>query len=72
MTIEKNVPLPTHKTNKAKYPLSEMNVGDSVLVMEPASRISAAITMYCKRKNTGIKFKTSIQKEGGVRVWRTA
>ena len=76
--IEKNVPLPSGRGGKVcRYPLGEMEIGDSFLVelegrtiAALASRITASITAYCKAV-PGKKFTTRRVNNGtAIRVWR--
>lgn len=65
--IEKDVPLPP---KWVKYPLDQMEAGDSFLAAEEdRARISAAINRYSKR--SGKRF-TCRKVDGGLRVWRIA
>lgn len=41
-----------------KYNLHEFEPGDSKIFLEPNSKVSAAITMWCKRRANGWRFKT--------------
>ena len=70
ITIEKGVPLPAF-TTKGKYPWYDMEVGDSFLARDiaPARRknfrgMCAAIT-----RRTGLRFRTQVEGDDGVRVW---
>jgi len=70
MIIEKNIPIPT----KNKYPLLDMEVGDSFFVSVEAgdlpktrTRLNTAIS---RKGNTGRAFITR-SVDGGLRVWRT-
>lgn len=67
--IEENVPIPPrikHGGRKAKYPIPDMKVGNSILVAERTGRPSLA---YWTEK-TGAKFITRTTGDG-IRVWRT-
>jgi hypothetical protein len=69
--IEKGVPLiprPGGRTG-SKYPLDEMEVGDSFLV-EGGTVKNLSCTIRAHAKKVGGKFATRTV-EGGVRVWRT-
>lgn len=75
--IEKDVPLPRQKRQHARYPLGEMEVGDSFFV--PCSkaktdtvlnRVRAAF-WYHKKKNGDKNFIVNAVK-GGLRCWRIA
>ena len=68
--IEKNVPFVQKKGpgRKPKYPLRQMEVGDSFLV--PGGNLRTMRTMArIVGLQLGRKFKAQEQ-EGGVRVWR--
>lgn len=65
--IEKNVPIPP-KENLRKYPVYEMEVGDSFFVPDTETqRVSRRIQKFQQRT----KARFSVRKEGnGARVWR--
>ena len=68
--IEKNVPLVQKNGagRKPKYPLRQMEVGDSFVV--PGGNVkSMRSAMRFAELRHGRKFKAQ-QQEGGVRVWR--
>jgi len=79
-TIEKSIPLPT-RTRVAKYPFSDMNVGDSFLVTvefeedtpKTLRRMMAAKTVAASRlrkaRNGNTTFVVAEVPEG-IRVWR--
>ena len=65
MKIDKNIPLPPHKS---KYPFRSMEVGDSFFSTASRSSIGSSAS-----KLKGIKFSTRTVNEDGVRgtrVWR--
>lgn len=63
--------IPPNKTNVEKYGFSTFAIGENRTFMEPVNRLSAAVTMACKRKQcAGMKFRTARLKTGGVMVWR--
>jgi len=71
--FDKNIPLPSAK---AKYPLGEMEVGDSFAVpYDNAPQLRSAATSAPKMNPScqGMKFSTRTLKEKGekvLRVWR--
>ena len=75
--IEKDIPIPkvgggVHKEHK--YPLCEMEVGDSFFVSEGGDTkkertMQAAIISMGNRRYPGKKF-TSRKVKGGIRFWR--
>jgi hypothetical protein len=76
--IEANIPMPPAKGGpgrQAKWPFTEMKVGESVLV--PGQSCN---TVHCPGYNaakqiahrTGAKFTGRAQGDGTVRIWRTA
>lgn len=78
LTIEPNIPIPAPGTRKhrvSKYPLREMQIGDSFLLSradfteEELRRALRAITSNASRWKTRVSYR---QVEGGVRVWRVA
>lgn len=73
-TIEKDVPLPSHKPlGNYKWPFAEMGVGDSFFVpantTEEKRRIQMNVMGSCRRFRDKGRFATR-RVEGGVRVWR--
>jgi len=72
--IDKNVPIPIGPKAIRRYPLREMEIGDSFFVPDedmPRGKnvIHSAISVYAARSKDGWKFK-SRSVDGGVRVWR--
>ena len=68
--VEKNIPLPESDVGgSVKYPLGEMEVGDSFWTNVDLDRLAPVISSYGKRHNR----KYSRRKmDGGFRVWRVA
>ena len=67
--IEKNIPLPARKpqSRAEKYPLSQLNVGESFL----APIKSAALASHARRVAKSMDRKFVVRPEGeGARVWR--
>lgn len=69
--IEKDVPLPTLRADRNRYPFAEMAVGDSFLVSGERSPQKASSACVWTAKKDGRKY-VSRTVEGGVRVWRVA
>lgn len=70
MKIEKGIPAPEDNLGSAKYPYSEMEIGDSVFFdvnLHDQNKARIAARVYSHR--TGKKF-TARKVEGGVRIWR--
>jgi hypothetical protein len=64
--IEKGVPIP----NGGKYPLTDMGVGDSILVSkEDLMGLRAAIQKA--QRTVKMRWMTRAEGENCVRVWRT-
>ena len=67
MRIEKDVPLPP---KYPKYPVREMNIGDSVFV-PGLDAGKASGRFYSAARACGLQMKfTARQVAGGTRVWR--
>ncbi len=73
LAIEKGVPIPSTAL-KIRYPLADMNVGDSFLVPDDTSgagpahlRVRAAVSHFSKRNNKRFIVR---KVEGGHRCWR--
>lgn len=69
MIIEKNVPVPTARSARAKYPFKEMDVGDSVLIPDESKAKAAVNAAFMVGTRDGKKF-TSRSTPEGVRIWR--
>lgn len=61
--IEKGIPMPDF--SRLKYPLDQMEVGDSFFVLKP----TIASSIMSAEARTGFRFKSKYQ-DGGTRVWR--
>lgn len=69
--IDKKIKMPTpEKGRKAKYPWSEMKIGDSFFIEGgKKGKLLAAGSSWAKRNKRKIKF--SIRSiNGGTRIWR--
>ena len=73
--IEKGVPLPSvgHDRRPSKYPIKDMQVGDSFFVPLEDDPIftRARQTIYVSARRCGVKVAVR-KKEAGLRVWRVA
>ena len=67
--IEKNIPLPKNKQNY-KYPLRELEVGESFTIPLIQKAIVAAHMSHIKHQSGKVFTLRTIDKET-VRVWRT-
>lgn len=70
--IEKNVPLTSARGGSAKYPFSEMEVGDSFHIPSPEFPRLVNSAAYHFGKKRGWKFAFRKQEDGTYRCWRTA
>lgn len=70
--IEAGIPTPAMRNAKAKYPWSQMLVGDSFFVPgATTTKIATAASTFARYHKNGYKF--TVRKEGnGARVWRVA
>ena len=77
--IDKGIPLSSYKNKSSKYPLDEMEVGDSFFVPHPDAQkarqnaISHNAGQY-KKLPKHMPFQrhfTTRTVEGGARIWRT-
>jgi len=66
--IESGIPQPPSLSGRKKYPLREMEVGDSFVVdADQHTRLMSAVAYFGKRNNR----KYSIRKvDGSLRCWR--
>lgn len=69
--IEKGIPVAKGRGPGFKYPLPDMEVGDSFLAPGQRNSGGATRSAYQYGKRTGKKFRTATV-TGGVRIWRTA
>lgn len=68
--IEKNVPIPSTKGRKMKYPFPLMNVGDSFELKDvPKNTVLNAANSWCSRHNKKAKFTIRFI-DGVTRIWR--
>lgn len=67
--IESGVPIPENRGIQAKYPFSEMKVGDSFFLHNAKiGKISSAKAHWERKLGAVFAIRTV---DGGVRVWRT-
>jgi hypothetical protein len=72
--IDKSVPMPANvQTTREKYPLAELEVGDSffVALTDPKQVKNLRSSMAVRAKKLEIKI-AAFADDTGVRVWRTA
>jgi hypothetical protein len=78
MIIDKNVPLPKHLASRIRIgplPLSDLTVGDSILVEcnpDDIERVLHSVRVRLSRfrsKNKAFRFSSAAEKKG-IRVWR--
>lgn len=72
MKIEKDIPMPdTAVKGSYKYPLNEMEVGDSIFEPGPRNSNESKVRLSAKKygDKTGKRFSAR-KVEGGVRIWR--
>lgn len=69
--IEKGIPIPK-KERKSKYPLAEMQIGDSFLIDLDGKKSEGTKTYICT-SSTKLGIKTIVREiPEGLRVWRVA
>ena len=66
--IEKNIPIPEKRYKKRKYPVLEMEVGDSFFAPDITPSSITGVLQECRGK--GWEFVRRTEKTG-ARVWRT-
>ena len=66
MKIEKNIPMPEAREKWVEI-ANQMEVGDSVLVKNPAEALALRLAIQRKKKG---KVVTAKQDCGNIRVWR--
>jgi hypothetical protein len=69
--IEKNIPVPPKNAARRKFPLENMEVGESFAFEGKASQVSPSIQSV-KHMNPGWQFTTRKVDDTHIRVWRTA
>lgn len=75
ITLEKNIPLPSTMGRIAKYPLANMEVGDSFAVTGVTERTRMAVLASARAmQQRGVRtIKLASRKiENGFRFWRVA
>jgi len=69
--IEQGFEIPSQ--NLRKYPIHEMNIGDSILDADAKNTPSSKIRMAANKHGRAYGKKFTCRKvDGGVRVWRIA
>lgn len=68
--IESGVEFQARRKRRSKYPLDEMDVGDSFVVEKPTIR--PHLSRFMKADDAGRKFATRKTDDGGLRVWRVS
>lgn len=71
--VDKNVPLPPPAAQRVKYPLGDLQPGDSFFV--PGKRSNHMGPVLARRRRAGWKLTVrNVTEDGvdGVRVWRLA
>lgn len=67
--IEKHVPIPP--TSAAKFPVGELDVGDSFVVPKELGPAARNHVQYFRRGHPHSKFVTRLV-ENGLRIWRVS
>jgi hypothetical protein len=70
--IEKHVPIPAVRGAGSKFPLEQMEVGDSFVVDIKAERLAAMVAANIIRQKNGKTFASRSVDGGKFRIWRTA
>lgn len=69
--IEKNITMNRGKDRANKYPIRDLEIGDSFFV--PKDLFGVHDQQYCRALASRNKMKVSVKKQdGGYRIWRTA
>ena len=65
--IEKNIPMPTNRGPVSRYPLKDMEIGDSFFVAgrDHAARNIRGVLQRHRPKRFSVRMQ-----DGGIRVWR--
>jgi hypothetical protein len=67
--IEKNIPIPNGRSKSETYPFRQMKVGDSFIVKDKGYHQIHSAVNQAKMRGIG-KYRTQIQPDKSVRVWR--
>lgn len=54
----------------SKYGIESMQLNEQKIVSSTVNRVRSAVTMHVKRNNLGMKFRTLVNKKGGVLIVR--
>lgn len=57
-------------TQGTKYGIENMTVNEHKVVLSTVNRVRSAITMHVKRNKLDMKFRTLVNKKGGVLIVR--
>lgn len=57
-------------TQGTKYGVENLNVNECTVVNSTIKRVRSAITMHVKRNKLDMKFRTLVNKKGGVLIVR--
>lgn len=68
--IEKGVPLPNQRTRR-KYPLQEMEVGDSIFAPERDANTMRSLVHSATKRIEPKRSFVYREENGGTRIWRT-
>jgi hypothetical protein len=73
ITIDKEIPLPSHRGKPSPYPIAQLQIGDSFFAKDKSvssmwNEIVRVKNQFAENDKRSFAVRTV---EGGVRVWRT-
>ncbi len=71
-SIEKDIPIPEKSGRKIKYPLDDMEIGDSFFIPGVDHQDISPVIAARKRARKWQREFTTRREDDGIRVWRTA
>lgn len=71
--IETGIPIPTHTPDRyAKYPFKRMKIGDSFRAPADLAERTRDAAKHWRARHPGWDYFYQMQKDGELRIWRTA
>ena len=72
LSVERNIPLPAHRTPPGARPYSQLAVGDSFAIPDAMSVAATRASASAYARRHGVTLSVRQDAGGGFRVWRLA